>query len=150
MIVQSESTLRLKSAPFSGTEEDLQNLIGCLEFELENSPISGVGLSAIQIGIPTQVGIIRTKHYDKKLKMDRVTKYDLYNVEILETKQSFIFEGEGCLSIPGRYEKTKRFNYIKIKNGDGKELTFSGFMAVVIQHELDHFDGKLFTDYLAE
>ena len=149
MITTSESTLRLKSEPFTGTEEELQELIRCLEFEMNNSRRAGIGLSAIQIMIPKRVGIIRISFRDKKLNRDIVKEINLYNAEIVEKKQTFIFKGEGCLSIPNTFCDTERYNWIKVRNGDGTEEVYSGLEAVAIQHELDHLDGILFIDHLS-
>jgi peptide deformylase len=61
---------------------------------------------------------------------------------------------EGCLSVPGYYEEVERANYIRVRyqdrNGDEIETEMEGFLAVVVQHEIDHLDGKLFVDYLSE
>lgn len=133
MITQNLETLRQVSEPFSGTDAELQELIQCLDFEL--SKTKGAGLSAIQISIPYRVCIIRTNG-----------KYNLYNARIIRAEQPFTFRGEGCLSMPGKFGNTRRFNIITVLNGDGKEIKFSGFDAVVVQHELNHWDGILFTD----
>jgi peptide deformylase len=146
MISTNEQTLRLKSELFEGTEEELKELIRCLEFEMNNSKRPGIGLSAIQIMIPKRVAIIRILYKDKRLKIERMQEINLYNAEIIEAKQPFVFKQEGCLSMPNTYCDTDRYNWIKIKNGDGKEEQYSGLVAVAIQHELDHWDGKLVTD----
>lgn len=145
MIVTSLDTLKLKSQDFTGTEEDLKALVECLEFELKNSRIKGVGLSAIQIGIPERVAIIRYKT-EIKVHGERrevETNIDLYNAEVIKQSNPFTFKGEGCLSLPLQWYDTERYNEITIRNGDGKEYKFSGFMAVVIQHEIDHWNGIL-------
>jgi peptide deformylase len=146
MITTNEQTLRLKSEPFEGTDEELKDIIRCLEFEMNNSRRPGIGLSAIQIMIPKRVAIIRILYKDKKLKIDRMQEINLYNAEIIEKKQPFVFKQEGCLSMPNTFCDTDRYNWIKIKNGDGTEEQYSGLVAVAIQHELDHWDGKLVTD----
>jgi peptide deformylase len=138
MITKNLNTLKTKSNNFTGNEEDLKALISSLEFELFNSPAPGVGLSAIQVGIPERVAIIRCG----KGK----TNLDLYNATIIEKFQPFVFKDEGCLSFPGKFIDTNRYNMLKIKNGDGKEYKFSGFVAVAIQHELDHWDGVVYMD----
>lgn len=142
MITRNIETLRTKSLPFDGTPEELENLFTVLEFELTHNPNSdkGVGLSGIQINVPYQVAIIRTA----------TTKLDLYNAKVTKQEQPYVFEGEGCLSVPGETCNTKRFNIIEIVNGDGKELKLSGFDAVVVQHELGHWNGEVFLDYKTE
>jgi len=136
MITTNLETLRNPSLPFTGSIDELKELISVLEFELSSSQRKGVGLSAIQINIPLRVAIIRA---DK-------TILNLVNAEIIKAEQPFTFKGEGCLSFPGEFKNTTRFNIITVLNGDGEELKLSGFLAVVAQHEIGHFDGEVFLD----
>ena len=135
MITQDMETLRQVSEPFNGTEEELKALFECLEFELKLTNNRGVGLSAIQINIPIRACIIRGSK-----------KYNLYNAKIVSSQQRYVFKFEGCLSIPRVTEATTRYNLIEVQNGNGETFKVSGFDAVIIQHELDHWDGVLFTD----
>jgi peptide deformylase len=77
----------------------------------------------------------------------------LINPEILE-KDGEIVSEEGCLSVPGYYEEVSRAEHIRVRfldrNGKGVELEAEGLLAVCIQHEIDHLDGKLFVDYISE
>ena len=61
---------------------------------------------------------------------------------------------EGCLSVPGYFEEVKRAEHIRVRfldrNGDEQEMEAEGLLAVCIQHEMDHLEGKLFVDYLSE
>lgn len=141
MITQSLETLRTKSVEFDGTPEELAHIIGCLEFELYHSPEKGgVGLSGIQINIPYRVCIIRTQ----------TTQINLFNAKIIKAEQPFVFEGEGCLSLPGQRYNTNRYNLITVLNGDNVETQFSGFDSVAVQHELGHWDADLFIDHKIE
>jgi peptide deformylase len=140
MITQNIDTLRNKSVPFDGTEEDLKHIISILDFELSHGPMKGAGLSAIQINIPVRVAIIRVQSQN----------VDLYNAEIIRAEQPFVYKKEGCLSFPNKFLDTNRYNLVVVRNGDGKELTFSGFAAVVVQHEIGHWDGDLYLDHTAE
>ena len=140
MITVNIDILRTKSEEFKGTPEDLENIVTILDYELANSPNGkGAGLSAIQTNMPLRVAIIRTK----------LTNLTLYNAKIIRAEQPFVFKGEGCLSFPGKFITTNRYNLIEIENGDGKNYKFSGFEAVLIQHELGHWDGDLFIDHEA-
>jgi peptide deformylase len=136
MICTDLKVLRQVSKPFNGSQKELNQLISLLEKALVESPIPGVGLSAIQIGIPLQVAIIRT--LDLQL--------DLYNTEIIKMNGPFIFNNEGCLSIPNVFKDTTRFKIIQIKNGDGSIINLEYYNSVVAQHEIDHFSGFLFID----
>jgi len=93
---------------------------------------TGIGLSAIQIGIPKKVSIIRFDKY----------KINLVNAEIVEKSKRFRMKQEGCLSFPGLFVDTSRYDYIRLDNG--KEYT--GLLSVAIQHELDHERGLVFLD----
>lgn len=141
MITVNQDILRTKSLPWDGTPEELADLISVLDFELTTGPEKGGhGLSAIQINVPYRVAILRSKN----------TKLDLYNAKIIKAEQPFIFKGEGCLSIPGVHCDTNRYNIVIVKNGDGKEYKLSGFDAVLAQHEISHWEGKLMTDFKVE
>lgn len=135
MIVTDLKTLRNKSAIFV-LDDSLSAIIAELEEELEASEIEGAGLSAIQIGLPLRICIIRTKELS----------LDLYNAKIVGGSEPIVFKGEGCLSIPGIYLDTQRMNKITVLNGDGKEYKLEGFEAVVAAHEIDHWNGILFID----
>lgn len=135
MITLNKETLRNPSLAFTGSDEELQELISVLEFELKAEK-SGSGLSAIQVNIPYRVAIVR---HEK-------TQVNLYNAKLISKQQPYTFKGEGCLSLPNEFCDTTRFNVIEVENGDGEIMKFSGFIATVVQHELDHFDGILFVD----
>lgn len=136
MIVTDLKILRKRSAPFTGSKNEYKALIEKLGKELANSKIPGCGLSAIQIGIPLKVAIIRTKNLT----------LNLCNAEIIAQFDPIRFRQEGCLSIPNVFEDTTRFNIITLKNQDWPNLTLMGTDAIVAQHEIDHFNGIIFTD----
>lgn len=137
MITTNIDVLRVKSEEFKGTEEELAALVNVLEFELSHAPHQGVALSAIQANIPYRVAIIRSK----------TTTLNLVNAKIIKSEQPFVFKGEGCLSFPNKFITTNRYNIVTVLNGDGKEHKFSGFDAVVVQHEMGHWDGDLYIDH---
>jgi len=138
MIITDQKILRQVSKPFEGSKEELYKIISLLDKELNLSIIPGVGLSAIQIGIPLQVAIIRTKDLD----------IDLYNAKIVDCSGLFRFKNEGCLSIPNICKDTWRFNNITIENKNGSIIKLIGYNSVVVSHEIDHWHGILFTDRL--
>ena len=106
----------------------------------------GIGLSAIQINVITRVITI-------DVSKERNEQLVLINPIITEKKDPIFFD-EGCLSVPGFYEKVERYNYISLEandvNGKKFSLDASELLAVCIQHEIDHLDGKLFVDYLSD
>lgn len=108
---------------------------------------SGIGLAAIQVDVPLSVVTI-------DLSDERDQPLVLINPEILE-RDGFgeINESEGCLSVPGVYEKVQRASHIRFcaldREGRPFESEAEGRLAICIQHEIDHLNGKLFVDYLS-
>jgi len=105
----------------------------------------GIGLAATQVDIHKQLIVIDVSEENDQPLV-------LINPEYLEKRGVEEME-EGCLSFPGVYAKVERANEVKIKAHDrhGKtfELDTGGLLAVCIQHEMDHIEGKLFVDYLS-
>ena len=129
---------------FDGVTEILDNMY---ETMIEKG---GVGLAGVQIGVLKRVLIANPPREDKiQYKEDLL---EIINPIVLEEEGEIIFQ-EGCLSIPGYFEEVSRFNFIKIKFLDrfGKEkiLSAEGYLAVIIQHEIDHLNGALFIDKLS-
>lgn len=136
MITTDLKTLHETSTDAS--EEEVNEILPLLEKDLEKDKIaqkaSGVGLSAIQIGIPKRIAIVRTE----------TNKINLINPKFINGYDEKWSE-EGCLSLPKTWCTVKRFNTVCIEN-NGKEETYDGFDAIVVQHEMDHMDGILITD----
>lgn len=147
-----EKILRQKSEPVASVEEATA-LIQKLEAALKQID-NGVGLAAVQIRIPKQVGVIQ----------GRDGNIYLINPVLESAEEEFVFGREGCLSKPGLYRNTKRFRHYTIKNQviDGDEFReeiqyyfygetpdepgHMGLEAIAVQHEMDHFDGKMIVD----
>ena len=109
----------------------------------------GVGLAANQIGILKK--IITVNIYNDLKKKDKI--YALFNPNIISYSKKKITMEEGCLSLPKQYAEIERSEEIELeytneKNQKIKERKF-GFEARVLQHEIDHLEGKLFVDYLS-
>ena len=106
---------------------------------------NGIGLAAPQVGIHKRIIIV-----DKGDKEPII----LINPEIIFSSESLIEMEEGCLSVPNTFETLKRPESISVKFRDTKGRThfntYDGLIARVIQHEIDHLDGKLFIEYLNE
>ncbi|MDP9084971.1 MAG: peptide deformylase [Pseudomonadota bacterium] len=106
----------------------------------------GVGLAATQVDVHQRVIVLDVSE-------ERNRPLVLINPELLELTGSGPGE-EGCLSLPGIYEKLSRATHIRVRalGRDGKpfEMDADGLLAVCIQHEMDHLEGKLFVDYLSE
>uniref|UniRef100_A0A7C4XIE2 Peptide deformylase n=1 Tax=candidate division WWE3 bacterium TaxID=2053526 RepID=A0A7C4XIE2_UNCKA len=111
------------------------------------------GLAAPQIGISRRVCVVREFFVNPSNKDKLVAKdYVLVNPKIISASKEKELDIEACLSVPNVYGMVERAKKVKVKaqDGDGNEirLTASGFLARVVQHEIDHLDGILFTSKL--
>lgn len=139
IITNNEAALRVFCEPV--TMEEVGPLIEALEKELDYANRlgkNGIGLAAPQIGIAKDIAIVRLP----KLS------FNLVNAKLVHGYDPAVFTDEGCLSFPGRSENTTRFQEVYITNNlvEPHSIVATGFVAVVIQHELDHLNSKLFMD----
>ncbi len=106
----------------------------------------GIGLAAVQVNVPLRVITIDTSD-------TRSEPLCLVNPEILDRRGTVELE-EGCLSVPGVYEVVPRSEWIRVgatnRDGERFEMEAEELLAVCIQHEMDHLEGKLFVDYLSQ
>lgn len=115
---------------------------------------NGVGLAAIQIGVDYRALIINIPLEVSESEHDQPKEntLEMINPVILEKDGYEIFQ-EGCLSIPGVYEEVERAKHVKVEyfDRDGKKrvLEDEDFLAIAIQHEIDHLDGKVFVEKLS-
>jgi peptide deformylase len=135
--------LRTKAKPVAVVDDAVRRLIDDMFETMYEAP--GIGLAAIQVNVPQRVIVV-------DISEDRSTPLALVNPEIL-TKEGVEEMDEGCLSVPGIYDKVQRAERIRFRaldrNGEPLERDADGLLAVCIQHEIDHLDGKLFVDYLS-
>jgi peptide deformylase len=136
--------LRNRAQPVSQVDAALRTLIDDMFETMYGAP--GIGLAATQVNVAKRVLVIDlSEQHDQPLA--------LINPEILERAGVEETE-EGCLSVPGYFDKVTRAETIRVRalDRDGKQIEFDadGLLAVCIQHEIDHLDGKLFVDYLSE
>ncbi len=136
--------LRTKASPVEVVDDELRALIGDMFETMYDAP--GIGLAATQVDVHKRLLIT-------DISIDKDTPFVLINPEILE-KDGVTCTDEGCLSVPGYYEEVERAEHIKVRfldrDGEDVEMDAEGLLAVCIQHEMDHLDGKLFVDYLSE
>ena len=125
---------------------DLPQIIADVRTVFENTPITGVGFAANQAGVPLRFILVKPTVDDELLVMIN----PIIKTLTVRGGMELISGIEGCLSFPGVYEQVKRYNEIVVSwvNLEGKEFTgtFVDFPARVIQHEMDHLDGKMFFD----
>ena len=136
--------LRTRAAPVAVVDDAVRQLIDDL---LETMYASkGIGLAASQVDIHRRVLVL-------DISDSRDQPMAFINPEILEAEGSAAGE-EGCLSLPGIYDKLERAARVRVRaldrNGEPFELQADGMLAVCVQHEMDHLEGKLFVDYLSE
>jgi len=136
--------LRTRASPVESVDDGLKSLIDDLFETMYEAP--GIGLAATQVNVHKRVLVT-------DVSADRSEPYALINPVILE-KDGVTVTEEGCLSVPGYYEEVERAEHIRVKFtdrlGDDVEMEAEGLLAVCIQHEMDHLEGKLFVDYLSE
>jgi peptide deformylase len=147
IIILPDKRLRLVSAPAQASDPELRLLVDDMFETMYEAP--GIGLAAIQIGVPKRVIVMDLAKKDEP-KEPRV----FVNPQILwRSDEKTIYE-EGCLSIPEFYEEVERPAKVRVKfldaTGAEQELEASGLMATCLQHEIDHLDGVLFIDHISK
>jgi peptide deformylase len=139
-----DSRLRKTAAPVAVVDDALRQFIDNL---LETMYAArGVGLAATQVDVHKRLIVLDVSD-------TRDQPLVLINPELLMAEGSGPGE-EGCLSLPGIYDKLTRATHIRVRalgrDGEPFEMEAEGLLAVCIQHEMDHLEGKLFVDYLSE
>ena len=135
--------LRNKAQPVREVDGKVRQLVADMLETMYSAP--GIGLAAIQVDVPLRVVVIDVSDTND-------APLCLINPEIIELSGVEQMD-EGCLSVPGFYESVSRAERVRVRalDRDGKpfEMDTDGLLAVCIQHEIDHLDGKLFVDYLS-
>jgi peptide deformylase len=138
-----DERLRKKATPVETVDADIGKLVDDM-FETMYEA-RGVGLAATQVNVHKRVIVIDVSEEKK-------SPLCLINPEIL-AKDGIEETEEGCLSVPGFFETVKRAEHIKVRalNRDGESFEFEAedLLAVCVQHEMDHLEGKLFVDYIS-
>ena len=147
IITEPNKLLRQISKPVNSVGKEEQKLMDDM---LETMyAANGIGLAAIQIGIPKRIIVI-------DLNRDEIQKKPMYFVNPLiknKDPQNATYE-EGCLSVPNQFAEVDRPSKCEVEyldyNGEKKLLKADGLLATCIQHEIDHLEGILFIDYLSK
>ena len=136
--------LRKKAAPVAVVDESIRKLAADMAETMYAAP--GIGLAATQVDVHRQVIVIDTSE-------DRSELITLINPRIVERDGEQVYE-EGCLSLPGIYDKVTRAEHVRVVtqtlDGGEREIEAHGLLAVCIQHEMDHLQGKVFVDHLSQ
>ena len=147
ILIEPNKILREKSLYVENVDKDIQILMDDMLETMYAAP--GIGLAAIQVGIPKRVIVL-----DIKQKEGQKNPICLVNPEIIEKSKNNSTYEEGCLSVPGQFAEIDRPDKCHIKYldyfGQPKEIKAEGMLATCIQHEIDHLEGILFIDYLSK
>jgi peptide deformylase len=136
--------LRTKAVPVDVVDDSIRKLVDDMFETMEDA--QGIGLAASQVDVHKRIIVM---DISEKRNEPRV----FINPEIEVLEPGSVPYDEGCLSVPGFYESVDRPSHVMIRaldaNGKAFEEEAKGLLAVCIQHEIDHLEGKLFVDYLS-
>mgnify|MGYP001261039076 FL=1 len=147
ILTEPDPFLRQKSTSVEDVNDEIRLLMNDMVETMYDAP--GIGLAAIQIGVPKRVIVIDlSKKEEKKNPL-----YFVNPVIVTKSKKDASYE-EGCLSVPNQFAEINRPDKCKVKyldyNGNEQTLNTEGLLATCIQHEMDHLEGILFIDYLSK
>ncbi|HUO81610.1 MAG TPA: peptide deformylase [Gammaproteobacteria bacterium] len=136
--------LRRRADPVERVDDEVRSLAADMLETMYAAP--GIGLAATQVDVHRRVLVA-------DVSSDSTAPMCLINPELMDRHGSEITE-EGCLSVPGAFDKVERANHVRVRaldlDGRPVEIEAEGLLAICIQHEIDHLNGKLFVDYLSE
>jgi peptide deformylase len=136
--------LRKVAAPVAVVDDSIREILDNMIETMYDA--EGIGLAATQVNVHKRMLVM-------DISEDHAEPMIFINPEITVLDPEPMGYEEGCLSVPGYYEMVTRPRKVLIKaldrNGDPFEIEAEGILAVCIQHEIDHLDGKLFVDYLS-
>ena len=146
LIILPDPLLRQVSTPIERVDAELLKLADDMLETMYDAP--GIGLAAIQIGVPRRILVI-----DVAREGEEKTPQVFINPEIVKSSDERSVYEEGCLSIPEYYAEVERPAIVTVKHigRDGKEhlVEADGLLATCLQHEIDHLNGVLFIDYIS-
>jgi peptide deformylase len=147
ILIIPDKRLRLKSEPVAAVDKALRALVEDMFETMYAAP--GIGLAAIQIGVPQRVVTMDLAKKDEP-KAPQV----FINPEVDWASDEMATYEEGCLSIPEYYEEVERPRAVKVKYFDldlkPREIEAEGLLATCLQHEIDHINGILFIDHISK
>ncbi|MEA1880638.1 MAG: peptide deformylase [Campylobacterota bacterium] len=152
IVVYPDKRLKLISAEVVSFDETLHTLLDDMYDTMREK--NGVGLAAIQIGVDSRALIINIpiEGNEEGADQPKENTLEMINPVIIEADGNEKFQ-EGCLSIPGVYEDIERAKHVKVnyfdRDGNAQSVEDEDFLAIAIQHEMDHLDGKVFIEKLS-
>ena len=149
IITLPDRKLRLPSDPVERVDDELRSFMDSMLETMYEAP--GIGLAAVQVNVPRRIVTIDVaKREDETAEANPLF---LINPEILWSSDELQIAEEGCLSIPEYYAEVERPAAVRVsyidRDGKPQEMEADGVLAVCLQHEIDHLNGKLFIDYLS-
>ncbi|CAN5194812.1 peptide deformylase [soil metagenome] len=136
--------LHTVARPVTAVDDRIRSLVADMAETMYEAP--GVGLAATQVDVHERLIVIDTSETHDQLQV-------LINPEIVWVSDELKVWEEGCLSVPGFYDEVQRPDRVRVRalglDGQPYELEADGLLAVCIQHEIDHLDGKVFVEYLS-
>ena len=136
--------LRTKATPVKAVTDSLRDLIEDMFETMYAAP--GIGLAATQVDVHQRLLVIDVSE-------DQSEPLVFINPEVTVLDEELGEYDEGCLSVPGFYETVNRPKRVQVKaldrNGEPFTRELEGLLAICLQHEIDHLDGKLFVDYIS-
>jgi peptide deformylase len=146
ILTEPDPFLRQKSQAVPNVDNEIRKLMDDMLDTMYDAP--GIGLAAIQIGVPKRIIVIDLSKEEEKTPL-----YFVNPKIILKSNSNSTYE-EGCLSVPGQFAEIDRPDQCHISyldyNNKQQELKAKGLLATCIQHEMDHLEGILFIDYLSK
>ena len=147
LVILPDAMLRQASAPVSDITPEIRTLVADMFETMYDAP--GIGLAAIQIGVPQRVVTIDLSKKEEEPQAPMA----FINPEITWSSEETSVYEEGCLSIPEYYEEVERPAQVKVRymdlDGQTKEVEADGLLATCLQHEIDHLNGVLFIDHIS-
>ena len=147
ILTEPNKILRQVSKPVEIVGKEEQNLMDDMIETMYKA--NGIGLAAIQIGVPKRIIVMDISKDENKKKPRYFVNPVIKNKDILKSTYE-----EGCLSVPNQFAEIDRPDQCLVKyldyNGEKKEINAKGMLATCIQHEMDHLEGILFIDYLSK
>lgn len=143
--IYPDPVLRRKAEPVKIIENGIQRLIDDMIETMYNAP--GIGLAANQVGRPISVMVVDVRREESEHGL-----IILINPELVSARGEITFE-EGCLSVPEYFARVTRHEEVVVRGldrrGEKIEIAADGLLAIALQHEMDHLNGKLFIDRLS-
>ena len=146
ILIAPDKRLKVRSNPVEVVDDEIRTLLDdLLETMYEGD---GLGLAAIQVGVPKRAIVVDVHAPD-----DPPAPLKLVNPEILWSSPERIIYEEGCLSFPEYFADVERASEVRLRYldeaGEAREIEAAETLAICLQHEIDHLEGKLFVDHLS-